>query len=58
MARLLKCQEELAKTDGVSREDVKPFLVLFLCKMLEITESDLSPDEDRDIDYFINDWKW
>ena len=55
MTRLLECQK--AKIDPVEEaENLKTYSIALLCLLLEIFESDLTPEEDRQIERFAKDW--
>ena len=60
MVKLLECQKEALEEEDnrayYSKEDLKAFAITILCHMLEIFESDLSTEEERDLEIFIKDW--
>ena len=55
MVVLLKCQEELIESKPDS-DCMKAFAIALICHLLDTFESDLTPDEIRDIDTFSKDW--
>ena len=62
MVRLLKCQQkELDAKEEVYLSDIyktREFALGLLYRLLDITESDLAPDELMEIEDFIRSWKW
>ena len=55
MVRLLECQRKELKSE-TEHLILESFAIPFLCHILEILESDLTPNEKRDIITFIQDW--
>ena len=54
MVKLLKIQQEELTVS--KSEDLKAFSISLLCSLLDIFESDLQPDEMREIELFCQEW--
>ena len=56
MVILLKCQETPVRSAEDKKDELAAFVIPFLCHLLDIFESDLTPGEQMDIANFISDW--
>lgn len=56
MVRLLECQKQIVEEVEEDPEHLRLFGIALICHLLDIFESDLVPDELRDMEHFTNDW--
>ena len=56
MVKLFDCQSEVLKGERYDEDEVKEMVMFVLSRVLEISPNDLTPDEEREIEFAVKDW--